>query len=112
MKKLIFFALVLALSAFAASKTFHVTFDHDGWVGATQIKAGDYKVTVDGDKATLKSGKNVVEVPAKLESSDHQFQVSGVVMKQTGDKQQIQEIQIGDSKNRIVFPASTATGGE
>jgi hypothetical protein len=112
MKKLIFFALVLALTAFAASKTFHVTFDHDGWVGATEIKAGDYKVTVDGDKAVLKSGKNVVEVPAKLETADHQYQVSGVVMKTGSDKPQIQEIQIGDSKNRIVFPAAAQTGGE
>lgn len=112
MKKLIFFSLVLALTVFAASKTFHVTFDTDGWIGATEIKAGEYKVTVDGDKAVLKSGKKVIEVPAKLETAERNFQVSAVVMKPVGNKQQIQEIQIGETKTRIVFPASAIPTGE
>lgn len=112
MKKLIFLTLVLALVAFAASKTFHVTFDTDGWIGATEVKAGDYKVTVDGDKAVMKSGKKVIEVPAKLETVGREFQVSAVVMKPVGNKQQITEIQIGGSKYRIVFPEAAIPTGE
>jgi len=112
MKKLIFLALILAVVAFAASKTFHVTFDHDGWIGATEVKAGDYKVTVDGDKAVLKFGKKVIEVPAKLETVERNYQVSAVVMKPVGNRQQITEIQIGESKYRIVFPEVAIPTGE
>lgn len=110
MKKLMFILFTLTLAAFAASNTFHVTFDSNAWIGATEVKAGEYKVTVEGDKATLKAGKTVIEVPAKLETAERTFSMSGVVMKNINGKQQVEEIQIGGTKTHIVFVSAIPTG--
>ncbi len=113
MKKLMVFAILFAFAAFAASNVFHVTFQSDAWIGANQVKAGDYKVTVDDGKVTLKSGKTVIEVPGKMETSDHKFATTGVVVITVGNRPQVEEIQIGGGSTRIVFEkASIPTGGE
>lgn len=110
MKKLMLILFTLTLAAVAASNTFHVTFDSNAWIGANEVKAGEYKVTVEDGKATLKSGKTVIQVPAKLETAEHTFSMSGVVMKTIDGKQQVEEIQIGGSKTRIVFASAIPTG--
>jgi|HubBroStandDraft_2_1064218.scaffolds.fasta_scaffold142312_2 hypothetical protein len=107
MKKIMLAVATFALTALAASNTFHVTFDDAAWIGSTQVKAGDYKLQVEGDKATLKSGKTVIEAPAKLETADHKFETTGVVMDSKG---KVQEIQIGGTKDRIVFQTGTPSG--
>ena len=107
MKKIMFAVATFALTALAASNTFHVTFDDAAWINGTQVKAGDYKVQVEGNKAIIKSGKTVVEAPAKLETADHKFQSTGVVM---DSKQKVQEIQIGGTIERIVFQTASPTG--
>jgi hypothetical protein len=107
MKKIMFAVATFALTALAASNTFHVTFDDAAWINGTQLKAGDYKVQVEGNKATIKSGKTVVEAPAKLETADHKFQSTGVVL---DSKNKVQEIQIGGTNERIVFQAASPTG--
>ena len=42
MKKIMLAVATFALTAFAASNTFHVTFDEAAWISGTQVKAGDY----------------------------------------------------------------------
>jgi len=111
MKKVTLAGLTLAIAAFAASNTFHVTFDNDAWIGTSEVKSGSYKIQIEGDKAILKSGKNVIEVPAKLETAEHKFQSTGVVVNTVDKKSKVEEIQIGGTNERIVFPAS-APGGE
>jgi len=112
MKKMMVFALLFALAAFAASNVFHVTFQSDAWIGASQVKAGDYKVTVEDGKATLKSGKTVIEAPAKLETADHKFSMTGVVMITVGNRQQVEQIEIGGTDQKIVFEGVQIPTGE
>ncbi len=107
MKKIMFAVAMFALTALAASNTFHVTFDEAAWINGTQVKAGDYKLQVESGKAILKSGKTVVEAPAKLETADHKFASTGVVL---DSKQKVQEIQIGGTNDRVVFQTGSATG--
>jgi hypothetical protein len=107
MKKIMFAVATFALTALAASNTFHVTFDEAAWINGTQVKAGDYKLQIEGDKAVLKSGKTVVEAPAKLQTADHKFPSTGVVVDSKG---KVQEIQIGGTNDRIVFSAASPTG--
>jgi hypothetical protein len=107
MKKIMLAVATFALTALAASNTFHVTFDEAAWINGTQLKPGDYRVQVEGDKAVLKSGKTVIEAPAKMETADHKFGSTGVVL---DSKQKVQEIQIGGTKDRIVFQTASPTG--
>jgi hypothetical protein len=107
MKKIMFAVATFALTALAASNTFHVTFDDAAWINGTQVKAGDYKLQIEGDKAVLKSGKTVVEAPVKMQTADHKFQSTGVVKDSKG---KVQEIQIGGTTDRIVFQGASPTG--
>lgn len=106
MKKIMLAVATLALTALAASNTFHVTFDSAAWIGGTQVKPGDYKVQIEGDKAILKSGKTVIEAPAKLETVEHKYAASGVVV---DSNQKVREIQIGGTKDRIVFATGSSS---
>ncbi len=112
MKKVTLAGLTLAVAAFAASNTFHVTFDSDAWIGTSEVKPGSYKIQMEGDKAILKSGKNVIEVPAKLENANQRFQTNAVVVKTVDNKQKVEEIQLGGTNERIVFPGSSSVSGE
>lgn len=112
MKKVMLIGLTLTMMVFAASKTFHVTFDNNAWIGTSEVKAGNYKIQVEGDKAILKSGKTVIEVPAKLENAEHRFQTNAVVINTATNKQKVDEIQIGGTNERIVFSALASPSGE
>jgi hypothetical protein len=110
MRKVMFAVATLALTAFAASNTFHVQIDETAWIGGTEVQPGEYKVQMQGDKAILKMGKTVIEVPAKMETVERKFATSGVVMQTVDHKQKVQEIQIGGTKDRIVFQSASPTG--
>ena len=106
MKKLMIAVALLALTAFAASNVFHVNINEKVWIGANQVKPGDYRIEVANGKATLKSGKTVIEAPAKLENSERKFQANSVVEKKVGEKQQVLSIELGGTNQRLVFDSS------
>ena len=95
--------LVIALGiASAASATYKVNIPSDTWVGDTQLKAGSYKVTVEGDKATFTSGKQTFQVPATVEQSS--TKLSDTQLETTGTK--LTAIDIGGSTTKIVIKDS------
>ena len=48
-------------------------------MGGTELKAGTYKVEVQGDKAVFKSGKDVVaQAPAKVENAKLKYSATAV----------------------------------
>jgi len=107
MKKLLLsFATVALAVASAASNSFSLTLDHACTVGGTQLKAGDYKVQTEAGKIVLKMGKNVIELPAKLETADKKFDVTTVRV--DNKTQKLEEIRVGGSTTRIVFPGVNA----
>lgn len=107
---LAFGTLALA-AAMAAPNTYNIKLDDAAWVGSTQLKAGDYKIQVEGDKAVIKSGKkDVAEVPVKVEQSEKKFPSSEVFMHSDNHKNQIEEFRIGGTTTRIVVQGSHPTG--
>jgi len=110
--------IILSITAFAAlglgiatagSNNYSVNLDQKVWVGDKELKPGDYKVTVNGDKATLKSGKTVVEVPAKVEASPNKYTVSTIDTKTEGGKSMLREIHVGGSTTRIILEGDKST---
>jgi hypothetical protein len=91
--------------ASAASSTYKVTIPSDTWAGATQIKAGSYKVTVAGNQAVFTSGKQSVQVPASMETGASKF--SDTALESVGTK--LSAIEIGGTNTKIVF-TSTKSG--
>ena len=92
----------LALAAASAATSYKVTFYEPVVVNGTTLKAGEYKVEVDNDKAIIKKGKAVAESPVKVESSDAKFPSTTVRLAGT----QVEEIRVGGTRTKLVFEKS------
>ena len=109
--------IALAISVFAlgvalAASSYHVTVNNPVWVGAKELKAGDYQVQVDNGKAVFKNKKDTVEVPAKMENADSKYQFTSLNTETAGGKEKLAGIEIGGTKTRIVIeaPKGSAAG--
>jgi hypothetical protein len=100
------FALTFAGAASAAS----LTLDQPAWVGQTQLKAGQYKIEVQGNTAIFKSGKTAVTVPVTVDKTGKKFNDTSI--ESNGAK--IQQIHLGGSNTTIIIKsndsAPTAVG--
>jgi hypothetical protein len=100
--KLLALFLTFALMV-ASAASYHVTLFQTSLVGGKELKAGDYKVTVDGDKAVISMGKEKVEAPAKVETADTKFSSTVVRYAPDGGKMKIVEIRIGGTNQKLIF---------
>ena len=101
---------VLALAAgFAGSvptktATYHVVLSEPATVnGTVALKAGEYRVTVAGDKVTFQIGKDSKEVAAKVETTEKKFEQNMVQYLELDKKIAVKEICFGGSKTKVVF---------
>ena len=89
----------LALGVASAASSYKVTIPSDIWAGDTQLKAGDYKVQVEGNQATFTHGKETIKVSATVEKTATKN--SDTSLEATGTK--LQAIDIGGTMTKIVF---------
>lgn len=104
-RKLVVSVLAFAAMAMAAGKSYTVKLYEPAMVGATELKAGEYRVEVNGDQAVIKSGKVQKEAAVKVENSDTKYDTTTVRLS-SGAKPQIQEIRLGGTKTKLVFNGS------
>ena len=113
MKSLVSFVAVLALSvaAFAATKSYDVKLASTAQFGGVQLKAGEYKVKVDGANATFTTaGTNKgVTVPVKVEAGQMKYQFTAVETSGAAGSERIDAIQLGGTKTKIEFSGAAAT---
>lgn len=107
--KLVLCSIAFSLAAaVAASNSHSVTINNPIWVGTTQLKPGDYKVEVSGDKAVFTMNKKVVaEAPASLDTAAAK-KYNGTQVVSSDSK--ITEIDLGGTTSKIVFNAGSANG--
>ena len=103
MKKVLLILTVLATTALAASKSYHVTLFQPTIVNGTELKPGDYKVEVDQDKAVIRAGKQRVEAPVKVESGAEKFGSTTVRYSNGDGKYRLTEIRLGGTNTKLVF---------
>ena len=109
-KLVLTFATVALTVASAAENTYHFTLQEPASLNGTQLKPGSYKLEIEGDKAIVKSGKTIVESPARLETVEHKYTLTTVDLDSINNKPRISEIHVGGTKTRIVFSGSAAVG--
>ena len=90
---------VLALGIASAADPYNVTVLDAVSVGKTELKPGDYKVEMQGDKAVFTLGKKTVAVPATLSKGEQPF-TSTVFISQHS---KLKEIDLGGTQDKIVF---------
>ncbi len=100
--RLVCFSL-LTLGIASAADPYNVTVLDAVQVGKTELKPGDYKVEMQGDKAVFTIGKKTVVVPATLSKGEQPF-ASTVFISQHS---KLKEIDLGGTQDKIVFISQT-----
>ena len=106
-------SIALAGLAIASAAQHRVTIFEESVVNGTTLKPGDYKLVIDGAKATLSRGKQTVEAPVSLQKSDAKYASTSVRYSSGSGANRVQEIRVGGTDTRVVFDsvAGTAAGG-
>jgi len=99
-KKLLIGFSGLAMGIASAASDYKFELAQATHVGATELKAGTYKVEVQGDKAVFKSGKNVVaQSSAKIENGEKKYSATSV----STNASNLESISIGGTTMKIVL---------
>lgn len=93
------FCLATLALGVANAAPYDVTLLDNVSVGKTQLKAGEYKVEMKGDKAVFTNGKKTIEVQATLEKADQMF--ASTILREQHSK--LQEIDLAGTPDKIVF---------
>lgn len=102
MKKIIV-CLVAAVSfVWAGAMSSNVTLFQPAELNGVTLKAGDYKVVVNGDKLTLQSGKAKAEASVKSEQNGEKFGSTSIRYNNGDGKMKITEIRIGGTNTKLV----------
>lgn len=98
-------ALALGFLGIASAKSYHITLDEPTQAGIVQLKAGEYRVKVDGSNAVftnLDSGKSI-STPAKVENTGKKHDVTAVDTSNVTGSTKMQAIELGGSDETIEF---------
>ena len=101
--------LLSTLALSVASAAYHrVTFTDPVWLGQTELKPGDYRVQVEGDKAVIRGNKSAVEVPVKVETVPTKYYSTAWRTKDVGGKLELMEIRWGGTHDKITLQPNLA----
>jgi hypothetical protein len=92
----------MGLAAGAESR-YTVTIGEQAEIGAQSVKPGEYRVEVEGNKATLKGAGKSVETGVRVVEGDAKFPRTSVRYSVAGGKYRLEQIQIGGTKTTLVF---------
>ena len=96
-------ALALSSIAFAGTKSYEFCLSSNTALGTTELKAGEYKIKVEGTQATLRdqtTGKSFT-VNVKVEHAGQKFEQTVVKSAAKDGKDQILEIQLGGTDTKV-----------
>jgi hypothetical protein len=93
----------LALAIASAASSYHFSLFQPSVVAGKELKPGDYKVELNGDKAIIKAGKQTVEAAVKVETGTEKFSETSVRFDTTNGKMTVQEIRLGGTNTKLVF---------
>ena len=97
-------ALSLSGLCFAGQKSYDVIFSSPAKVGGVQLKAGEYKVTVEGANAVFTDSKSKsVSAPVKVENGTKKFQHTAVDASKEGTVDTVNSIEFGGSTTKLEF---------
>jgi len=98
-------ALTLSSLGIASAKSFDVILAAPAMAGDTQLKAGEYKLKVEGTQAifTEAEGSRSFTIPVKVASADHKFGQTSVETSNQNGMDSIQAIDLAGSNTKLEF---------
>ncbi len=102
-KKIAFSLFVFALAVALGASSYSVTLSKPAVINGTELKAGDYKVEINGSKATIKSGKTSVETDVTVDTLPAKaYQSTACCLGEDG-KYHLQELRLGGSNIKLTI---------
>jgi hypothetical protein len=97
----LFVALAMTVPAFAKPFTQTINLAQAAKVGKASLQAGEYRLSIDGNKATVQKGKNTVaESEGRWEDREQKSQYTSILLGADG---QVHEVRFAGQKRVFVF---------
>jgi hypothetical protein len=109
MKKVLAVMFAIGMSVAYAASSYHVTLYKPTTINGTQLKAGDVKLELQGDKVVIKQGKTSVESSVTVQNGSQKFDFTTVGYAGDSTNNQVQEIRLGGTTTKILFEAGSKT---
>jgi hypothetical protein len=94
-------AIALAVPAFAKPFTKTISISQTAKLGKAELKAGEYRLAIDGNKATVQKGKEVVaESEGRWEDRSRKSDYDSVLISETG---KVTEVRFAGQTRVFVF---------
>jgi hypothetical protein len=87
----------------APGSSYKVTLSQPSVIKGSDLKAGEYQVTVGAEKATFVAGKTTLEAPVKIETGTEKYRSTAVRYTTENGKAVISEIRIGGTATKLIF---------
>ena len=109
MKKALAVMFALGIGVAYAASSYHVTLYKPTTINGTQLKAGDVKLELEGDKVVIKQGKTSVESSVTVQNGSQKFGLTTVGYAGDSANNQVQEIRLGGTTTKLLFGAGDKT---
>jgi hypothetical protein len=97
----LFVALAMVVPVFAKPFTKTISISQAAKFGTASVQAGEYQLSIDGNKATVQKGKNTLAVSeGRWEERDAKSQYTSIVV---GGDGQVREVRFAGEKKVFVF---------
>ena len=94
-------AIAVAVPAFAKPFTKTISITQSAKVGKSELKAGEYRLAIEGNKATVQRGKEVVaESEGRWEDRSSKSEYNAVLI---GENGQVREVRFAGQARVFVF---------
>src|SRR5260370_17790109 len=103
MQRLMAVILALGIGAAYAASSYQVTLYKPTTVNGTQLKVGEVRVELQGDKVVFKQGKTSVESNVTVQNGGGKFDVTTVGYDGDSSNNQVQEIRLGGTSTKLLF---------
>jgi hypothetical protein len=110
MRKALAVLFALAATVAYAASSYHVTLYKPTTVNGTQLKPGDCKVELQGDKVVIKQGKTTVEANVTVQNASQKF-VLTTVGYDDGSSTQIHDVSLAGTTMKLVFDSGKKPEG-
>src|ERR1700741_3856303 len=97
----LFVALAMVTPVFAKPFTKTINLSQSAKIGKASLQAGEYQLSIDGNKATVQKGKNTIaESEGRWEDRDKKCDFTAILL---GENGQVREVRFAGQKRVFVF---------
>jgi hypothetical protein len=97
----LFVALLMVVPVFAKPFTKTINISQTAKFGKASVQAGEYQLSIDGNKATVRQGKNTLaESEGRWEDRDAKSEYTSILV---GENGQVREVRFAGQKKVFVF---------